>query len=275
MIGPHLQLLLAGVAGWVNRNQQDVIAYLRAANAVLREQLGGGRIRFTDRQRRRLAAAAKRVGRGKLFSIEPVVTPDTLLRWYRRLVAQKYDGSSAHGPGRPRTANEIRDLIVRMARENAGWGYTRIRGALYNLRHEVGRNTIKRILAEHGIEPAPERGRKVSWERFLRSHWGVIAATDFFTVEVLTIRGLVRCLVLFVIDLKSRKVEIAGIVRRPNGAWMEQTARNLTDIEKGFLRGARYLIHDRDPLFTKGFRKILGSSGAKTVRLPARETQQR
>ena len=104
MIGPHLQLLLAGVAGWVNRNQQDVIAYLQAENAVLREQLGDGRIRFTDRQRRRLAAAAKSVGRGNLFSIEPVVTPDTLLRWYRRLVTQKYDGSSARSRGRSEDA---------------------------------------------------------------------------------------------------------------------------------------------------------------------------
>jgi putative transposase len=270
MLRPQIQFLLAALAGWVNRSQQDVIEYLRIENAVLREQLGPGRLRFSDRQRRRLAVAAKKMGHGRLFEIEPIVTPDTLLRWYRRLIAKKYDGSKARGPGRPRIANEIRDLVVRMARENGGWGYTRIRGALYNLRHDVGRNTIKRILAEYGIEPASERGRKISWEKFLKSHWGAIAATDFFTVEVLTMRGLVRYLVLFVIDLKTRKVEISGIVRRPNGAWMEQAARNLTDVEEGFLKGTTYLIHDRDPLYTAAFRKILRSSGVQPKRLPAR-----
>jgi putative transposase len=116
---PHLQFLLAAVAGWLNRSQQDVIDYLRVENQVLREHAGDGRLRFTDSQRLRLAVAAKRVGRGKLFGIEPVVTPDTLLRWYRRLVAKKYDGSSQRRLGRPRTVGEIRDLIVRMARENA------------------------------------------------------------------------------------------------------------------------------------------------------------
>jgi putative transposase len=270
MSTPHLQFLLALLAGWVNRRQQDVIEYLRAENRALREQIGGRRLRFTDSQRRRLAAAAKKVGRGNLFAIEPVVTPDTLLRWYRRLIAQKYDGSSQRRPGRPRAAVDVRDLIVRMAPENVSWGYTRIRGALYNLGHDVGRTTIQRILADCGIEPAPERRRKISWERFLRSHWGAIAATDFFTVEVLTVRGLVRYLVLFVIDLKTRRITIAGLTRLAHGAWMEQMARNLTDADDGFLRGMKYLIHDRDPLFTAEFRRIVRSTGVNPLRLPAR-----
>jgi transposase InsO family protein len=266
----QLQFVLAALAGWVNRHQHDVIEYLRAENHILREQMGDRRPRFTDAQRRRLAVAAKKVGRAKLFDIEPIVTPDTLLRWYRKLVAQKYDGSTRRGPGRPRTATEIRNLVVRMAEENPGWGYTRIRGALFNVGHNLGRSTIKRILDEHGIEPAPERRRKISWDQFLRSHWGAIAATDFFTVEVLTMRGLVRYLVLFVIDLKTRRVVIAGIERQADGVWMEQVARNLTDAQAGFLRGAGYLIHDRDPLFTTEFRGILRASGVAPVRLPAR-----
>ena len=270
MLTPRLQFLLVLLAGWVNRRQQDVIDYLRAENRTLREQIGGRQLRFTDAQRRRLAAAAKKVGRGNLFAIEPVVTPDTLLRWYRRLIAQKYDGSGQHRPGRPRAAVDVRDLIVRMAQENVSWGYTRIRGALYNLGHDVGRSTIQRILADSGIEPAPERRRKISWERFLRSHWGAIAATDFFTVEVLTARGLVRYLVLFVIDLKTRRITIAGLARLAQGAWMEQMARNLTDADDGFLRGMKYLIHDRDPLFTAGFRRIVRSAGVDPLRLPAR-----
>ena len=205
-----LQFLMLVFAGWVSRHQQDVIDYLQEENRALREQLGRKRLRFTDQQRRRLAAKGKKVGRKGLLQIETLVTPDTLLRWHRQLIARKYDGSKRRRPGRPRTAFEIRDLVVRMARENPRWGYTRIRGALDNLGHEIGRNTIKRILLENGFDPVRRRG--MSWETFLRDHWGAIAATDFFSVEVLTRSGLVRYFVLFVIDLKTRRVEIAGIL---------------------------------------------------------------
>ena len=136
--------------------------------------------------------------------------------------------------------------------------------------HEIARSTIKRILLENGTDPAPERDKKTCWETFLKSHWGAIAATDFFSVDVLTPKGLVRYLVLFVIDLKTRTVEIAGIVRRPDGDWMKQVARNLTDAGEGFLRSARYLIHDRDSLFTADFSGILRAGGVETVKLPAR-----
>ena len=257
-------------AGWVNRSQQDVIEYLQEENRVLREQLGGKRLLFTDLQRRRLAAKAKVIGRKGLFEISSLVTPDTLLRWYRRLIAKKYDGSENRTVGRPKTAIEIEELIVQMARQNRTWGYTRIRGALYNLGHEIGRNTIKRILFGNGLDPAPLRGKAMSWETFLKAHWGAIAATDFFSVEVLTRAGLVRYFVLFFIDLKTRRVEIAGIVRQPDGEWMKQVARNLTDSDSGFLNGTRYLIDDRDPIFTEAFREILKPSGVKAVKLPAR-----
>ena len=266
----QLQFLMLIFAGWVNRGQQDVIAYLQEENRVLREQLGGKRLLFTDSQRRRLAAKAKAIGRKGLFKISTLVTPDTLLRWYRRLIAKKYDGSKSRTVGRPRTAAEIEELILQMARQNSTWGYTRIRGALYNLGYEIGRNTIKRILLDNGLDPAPLRGRTMSWETFLKAHWRAIAATDFFSVEVLTRVGLVRYFVLFVIDLKTRRVEIAGIVQQPDGEWMKQMARNLTDVDDGFLKGTRYLIHDRDPLFTQRFREILKPLGVKTVRLPAR-----
>ncbi len=266
----QLQFFMLILAAWVNRSQQEVIEYLQEENRVLREQLGEGRLLFTDRQRRRLAARAKAIGRKGLFEIGTLVTPDTLLRWYRRLIARKYDGSKARNAGRPKTVAEIEQLIVQMARSNATWGYTRIRGALYNLGHEIGRNTIKRILLDNGIDPAPVRGKGMSWETFLKAHWGAIAAIDFFSVEVLTRAGLVRYLVLFIIDLKTRRVEIAGLAPQPDGEWMEQIARNLTDCDAGFLTGTRYLIHDRDPLFTEGFRKILKPSGVKTVKLPPR-----
>lgn len=263
-----LQFLLLLIVGWVSRHQQERIEYLEEENRVLREQLGGKRLRFTDAQRRRLARRAKPIGRRRLHEISTVVTPDTLLRWYRELVARKYDGSAKHGPGRPRIASEIERLVVEMAVDNPRWGYTRIQGALQNLDYKVGRNTIKRVLAENGIEPVGRR--PTTWKTFLKAHWGVISATDFFTVEVVTWRGLVRYFVLFVIDLKTRRVSIAGISRSPSGSWMSQVARNLIDCEDGFLLGSRYLIHDRDPLFTQQFGSILRSAGVGPVRLPSR-----
>jgi putative transposase len=264
------QLCVSAVAGWVNRGQQQVIEYLLEENRVLREQLGGRRLRLTDVQRRRLAVRARVLGRKALLGVACIVTPDTLLRWYRNLVARKYDGSGRRRPGRPPTKAVQAALVIRMASSNPTWGYTRILGALRNLGHELGRTTIKRILADAGIEPAPERSRRPSWATFLKAHWGAIAAMDFFTVEVLTMHGLVRYSVLFVIDLKTRCVQIAGIAHHPYGAWMEQVATNLTDAVDGFLRNTRYLIHDRDPLFTQAFTEILRVGGVKTVKLPAR-----
>ena len=157
-----------------------------------------------------------------------------------------------------------------MAEENPGWGYTRIRGALANLGHEIARNTVKRILQEHGIDPAPERSKRTSWKTFLQAHWEGLAATDLFTVEVLTLAGLRRYFVFFAIELKTRRVQIAGIEHQPYGAWMEQVARNLTDASDGFLRNSTHLIHDRDPLFTQTFDEILAGAGVTPIKLPPR-----
>jgi transposase InsO family protein len=235
---------------------------------VLREQLGGKRIRFTDDQRRRLAAKGKALGRKVLGEVCTLVTPETLLRWYRTLIAKKYDGSAKRGPGRPRVQESITELVVRMAKEDISWGYGRIQGALENLGHVISRSTIARILKAHGIELAPQRHNGMSWATFLKSHWEVLAATDFFTIEVMTLRGLVRYHVLFVMEQCTRRVEIAGIVPEPDGRWMSQVARNLTDAVDGFLRSKRYLIHDRSPLFTKEFIAILKAAGVQTIKLP-------
>jgi len=266
---PHaLQFLVLVMSGWLTRRQQSAIEYLRAENRVLREQLGGRRLRLTDDQRRRLAVLGRALGRKALREVACIVTPDTILRWHRELIAKKYDGSARRKPGRSRTRQELADLVIRMANENSTWGYTRIRGALANLGHEIGRNTIKRILMEHGIEPAPERGRRMPWSAFLRAHWETLAAADFFTVEVLNLSGLTRYFVLFVMELKTRRVEVAGITSQPHGAWMEQIGRNLTDAVDGLLKDARYLIRDRDPLYTKKFCAILAGAGVKTLKLP-------
>ena len=245
----------------MNHRQLQVIEYLREENRVLREQLGERRLRLSDDQRRRLAAKAKGLGRKLLREVATIVTPETLLRWHQRLIAQKYDGSGKRGVGRPRTTAEIEQLVVQMAEENRDWGYRRIQGALSNLGHKLARSTIANILARHGIEPAPERSRKTTWKEFLTQHWELIVAADFFTVEVWTPKGLQRFIVLFFIELSTRRVEIAGISAVANGLWMSQIARNLTDSVDGLLTGKRYLIHDRDPLFTEEFLSTLKVAG--------------
>ena len=164
-----LRLLLVALAGWINQQQRDVIDYLQEENRVLREQLGPRRLRFTNDQRIRLAAKAHRLGRRVLEEMRSIVTPDTLLAWHRTLIARKYDGRQRRGPGRPPVAAEIREWVVRMATENRSWGYTRIQGALANLDHDVSRGTIATILKQHGIEPAPERQRRTTWQEFLRT----------------------------------------------------------------------------------------------------------
>lgn len=269
-MSPALHFLIFTAAGWLNRRQEDLIDYLREENRVLREQLGDGPLRLTDAQRRRLALRGQTLGRRALGHVAGIVTPDTILRWYRRLIAQKYDGSAHRRRGRPATPQTMAELVVRMAVDNPRWGYTRIRGALANLGHELSRTTVKRILLSRGITPAPERGARTPWSTFLQTHWDGLAAADLFTVEVLTVTGLKRYLVLFVIELKTRYVQVAGIHPQPDGAWMEQMARNLTDRGEGFLRKSRHLIHDRDPLYTHHFAEILRSGGVEPIRLPSR-----
>jgi len=265
-----LHLLLMMFAGWVNRHQLDVIEYLQEENRVLKERMGGRRLRFTDAERRRLARKAYALGRTALNELATLITPDTLLRWHRQLVASKWNYSQRRGPGRPRVMKTIIDLILRMAHENPSWGYTRIRGAVGNLGHQVGRGTIANILREHGIEPAPERDRHTRWSTFLKAHWECLSATDFLSVEVYTIKGLVTYYILFFIDIASRSVHIAGITPHPDNRWMVQIARNLTDAKDGVLRGKRYLILDRDTKYTDEFRNVLVREAIHLIRLPPR-----
>jgi putative transposase len=197
-----LQFLVAWLAVWLGRVLQQEVDYLLAENRVLRERLGRKKLRMTVAERRRLAVLGKQMGRKALAKVATIARPETILRWYRELVARKYDGSKRRGPGRPRKRGEIAELVVKMARENEGWEYTRIKGALHNLGLKVGRGTIQRILRENGIDPAPLRG--MAWGTFIKAHLGTVVGMDFFTVEVVTLLGLIRYHVLFVIDIGSR-----------------------------------------------------------------------
>jgi len=238
---PILHALALIFSGFVNRHQQRVLDFLLEENRVLRRQLGERRLRLNDDERRRLAVRGKALGRQVLEQFATLVTPETILRWHRRLIAQKWTF-----PGRRRShrdvMREITELTLRMARANPAWGYDRMQGALANLGHKVCANTIKKILRSHGIDPAPERKRKTSWRWFLRTHASVIAAADFFTTEVWTTRGLVTYYTCFVIDLATRAVEILGSTPHPGEEFMKQIARNLTDCVDGSLRTKRFLI---------------------------------
>jgi putative transposase len=267
-----LPVLIAMVAGWLQRHQQQVITYLYEENRILKAQFGGRRLRLTDTERRRLAALAHPIGRTRLKEMATIATPDTLMRWYHRLIAQKFDGSRHRCRlGRPRVIEEIEQLVVRMAEENPRWGYRRIQGALANLGYEIDAITVRNILRRHHIDPAPRRRHTgMSWTQFLRLHWEVLAATDFFTVEVATWHGLVTYYVLVVMELSTRRVHIAGITPHPTDGFMAQCARQLTDPMDGFLLGKRYLIHDRDTKFLHGFDQILRASGVEPIVLPPR-----
>ena len=265
------QFFIVAIAGWINHHQQDIIDYLIEENRVLKGQLRGRRLRLTDSERRRLAVKGKALGRSVLETVATIVTPDTILSWYRRLIARKWDWSTRRKkPGRPRIKTEISGLILRIARENLRWGYTRIRGALVELGHEVSRGTIANLLRENGIEPAYERSKRTPWRTFLQAHWETLAAADFFTVEVARPWGLVTYYVLFFLELSTRRVHVAGVTPNPDSHFMRQAAHNLTDAFDGFLLEKRYLILDRDRKYTEEFRDVLTGAGTNVVRLPVR-----
>jgi len=265
-----MNFLVGIFAGWLTRQQQAMIDYLNTENEILRSQLKGRRLRLTDNERCRLAVKGRALGRKLLAEVACIVTPETILGWHRRLVALKWTFRRRDMLGRPPIADEVRVLIVKLARNDSNWGYSSIRDRLANLGHRVSRATVASVLQEHGIEPAPRRGQRISWATFMKAHWPHLAAIDFTTVEVWTKGGLVTHYVLFVMELATRKVACVGITPHPDAAWVLQVGRNLTDAFSGFLRGKRFLIMDRDGSFHAAFRDLLESAGVKSVRTPPR-----
>jgi transposase InsO family protein len=262
--------LLPFVTGMVDQELLARNEYLAAENRILKARLKG-RLKLSDAERATLGEIGHRLGRKILSEVASVAQPDTILAWYRKLVARKFDGSKARrSPGRPRIKREVEQLIVRMAKENRDWGYDRIAGALANLGYEVCDQTVGNVLQRHGLPPAPERQRTTTWSAFIRIHLALLAGTDFFTAEVLTLHGLVTYYVLFFIHLESRRVDIAGVTVHPDERWMRQIARNMTMEGYGALRDCRYLLHDRDTKYTQSFRAIIASGGVEPLVLPAR-----
>ena len=270
-----LWLTLASyIAYCVDKELYKAIDYLREQVRVLVEQQEkqNKRIMLTNSQRMRVAAKAKRLSRKMLDQCTELFTADTVMRWYNKLVAEKYDGSSNRGKvGRPPITPEIVNLVIQFKKENPRWGFQQITDQIEYLGYEISKTSVKNILIENGYDPEPDLTVRSTWHEFLKSHWDVMTACDFFTIELLVGRKLIRCTVFFVIEFSARKVFFAPIKLQPDGKYMNQVARILTDCEDGFLKGKRFLIHDRDPLYnTKGFYEILQSSGIEPIKLPAK-----
>ena len=234
-----LQYLIATLALWLNRQQQEVIDYLQAENRLLKAKLGDKKIHFTDAERRGLAIRAKVVGRKVLSQLETLVTPDTLLRWHRELVAQKWNFVHRRGAGRPRTKDQIAALIVRMATDNPSWGYTRILDALSNVGFKVGRGTIANVLRENSIDPAPLRRKRTQWSTFLKAHWKILGASDFYSVEVWRLSALT------IIRLPPRSPNLNAYAERFVGSIKAECLSRLIFFGEASLRRARreYAMH--------------------------------
>ena len=266
--------LITALAYCINRELYQAIDYLKTQVRVLIEQQEkqNKRILLTDKQRMRVAAKGNRLSRKMLERCTVLFTADTIIGWYNKLVAEKYDGSCRRSKvGRPSIFPEIINLVIRFKEENPRWGYQKITDQIVYLGYKISKASVKNILIENGYDPEPDLTVRSTWHEFLKSHWDVMAACDFFTIELLVNRKLIRCTVFFVIDYSTRKVFFAPIKLQPDGNYMKQVARILTDYEDGFLKGKRYLIHDRDPLYrTEGFHGILESIGIEPIKLPAK-----
>jgi transposase InsO family protein len=193
-----------------------------------------------------------------------IVRPETLLRWHRELVRKKWTYRRTGHPGRPPVDADVRDLVVRLGRENPRWGYQRIRGELLKLGIRVSATTVRTILLRGGLDPAPRRAGP-TWTEFLRSQAAGILATDFFTVETISLKTLY---VLFFIELSTRRVYVAGVTANPDSAWVTQQARNLAIEER--LSGVRFLLRDRDAKYSGPFDAVLRAEGVRVIRTPIR-----
>lgn len=241
--------------------------FLRQENRILRGKFGA-RIPLTDADRRILVKYGLRI-KDRLGEIISIVKPETLLAWNRRMKREKWTfDNTPKKSGRPRKSEDTEALILRLAEENATWGYWRIAGELEKLGHAASKSHVRDVLKRHGIPPTPNR-KGLSWKQFIESHMDVIWAADFFTEEVWSLRGLVTCYVLFYIHLGTRRVRVAGCTPHPDAAWTTQQARNFFMMLDDSPELCRYLIHDRDSCFLP-FDSVIASEKIRIIKTPPR-----
>ena len=255
--------------GWLallarsNRAKDAEILILRHQVAVLQRQVGTPRLSWADRAV--LAALARLLPGSHLRQLRLIVSPRTLLRWHADLVRRHW-AFPRHTPGRPRTGQSVRALVLEMARDNPGWGYRRIHGELAGLGYKLAPSTVWRILKDAGIDPAPTRSGQ-SWRAFLDAQAKTILAVDFFHVDTVLLR---RLHVLFFIEHGTRRVHLAGITAHPTGEWVTQQARNLLMNLGDHADGLKFLIRDRDAKFTAAFDAALTAADMRIIKTPVR-----
>jgi putative transposase len=232
---------------------------LRHQVAVLRRQVARPKLEPADRV---VLAALSRLlprSRWQIF----FVTPGTLLRWHRRLIARHWTYPHAK-PGRPPVSTQIRELVLRMAAENSSWGHRRIQGELVGLGYQVAPSTVWKILHQAGVDPAPRRAGP-TWKQFLAAQAHAMLACDFFTVDTVFLK---RIYVLFFLEVATRRVHVVGVTNHPTGAWVAQQARNLLiDLDQR-VDSLRFLLRDRDAKFTTAFDTVFTAADIQVIKTP-------